>query len=76
MQTFKGFFDAIDHEWLIKFIEHRIGDKRVIRHVKKWLKAGVLEDEQWRRTDEGTPQGGSVTPRTQKITSNLLSASG
>jgi group II intron reverse transcriptase/maturase len=58
----QGFFDAIDHEWLVKFIEHQIGDKRVIRHVRKWLKAGVLEDEQWRKTDEGTPQGGSVSP--------------
>jgi group II intron reverse transcriptase/maturase len=58
----QGFFDAIDHEWLVKFIEHRIGDRRVIRHVKKWLKAGVLEDEQWRQMDEGTPQGGSVSP--------------
>lgn len=58
----QGFFDAIDHEWLIKFIEHRIGDRRVIRHVKKWLKAGVLEDETWRQIDEGTPQGGSVSP--------------
>lgn len=58
----QGFFDAIDHEWLIKFIKHRIGDRRVIRHVKKWLKAGVLEDGEWRQTDEGTPQGGSVSP--------------
>jgi group II intron reverse transcriptase/maturase len=58
----QGFFDAIDHEWLIKFIEHRIGDRRVIRHVKKWLKAGVLEDGEWQQTDEGTPQGGSVSP--------------
>lgn len=58
----QGYFDAIDHEWLIKFIEHRIGDERVIRHVKKWLKAGVLEDEQWRQVDEGTPQGGSISP--------------
>ncbi len=58
----QGFFDAIDHEWLIKFIEHRIGDRRVIRHVKKWLMAGVLEDETWRQIDEGTPQGGSVSP--------------
>ena len=72
----QGFFDAIDHEWLIKFIEHRIGDRRVIRHVKKWLKAGVLEDGHWRGMDEGTPQGGSVTPRTQKITLSSLSVSG
>jgi RNA-directed DNA polymerase len=58
----QGFFDAIDHEWLVDFIEHRIGDRRVIRHVKKWLKAGVLEDGEWRQTDEGTPQGGNVSP--------------
>ncbi len=63
----QGFFDAIDHEWLIKFIEHRIGDRRVTRHVKKWLKAGVLEDETWRQTDEGTPQGGSVSPMLANI---------
>ena len=58
----QGYFDAIDHEWLIKFIEHRIGDQRVIRHVKKWLRAGVLEDDQYRQMDEGTPQGGSASP--------------
>jgi RNA-directed DNA polymerase len=58
----QGFFDAIDHEWLVKFIAHRIGDRRVIRHVKKWLKAGVMEDGSWRTTDEGTPQGGSISP--------------
>ncbi len=42
----RGFFDAVNHEWLVKFVEHRIGDRRVVRHVKKWLKAGVLEKEQ------------------------------
>jgi group II intron reverse transcriptase/maturase len=40
----RGFYDAIDHEWLVKFVEHRIGDQRVVRHIRKWLKAGVLED--------------------------------
>jgi len=39
----RGFYDAVDHEWLIKFVEHRIGDERVVRHIKKWLNAGVLE---------------------------------
>jgi group II intron reverse transcriptase/maturase len=58
----RGFFDAIDHEWLVRFIEHRIADKRVVRHVKKWLKAGVLEDGKWLSSDEGTPQGGSISP--------------
>ena len=37
-------FDAIDHDWLIKFIEHRIADRRIVRHIKKWLNAGVIED--------------------------------
>lgn len=57
-----GFFDAIDHAWLIKFIEHCIADKRVIRHIKKWLNAGVLEDGKLHRSSEGTPQGGSISP--------------
>jgi group II intron reverse transcriptase/maturase len=58
----RGFFDAIDHEWLIKFVGHRIKDKRVIRHMRKWLNAGVMEEEKWYKTDEGTPQGGSISP--------------
>jgi group II intron reverse transcriptase/maturase len=58
----RGFFDAIDHEWLVKFIEHRIADERVIRHVKKWLKAGVFEGGKTRATEQGTPQGGSISP--------------
>jgi group II intron reverse transcriptase/maturase len=58
----RGFFDAIDHEWLVKFIEHRIADQRVVRHVKKWLNAGVLEDGELTRAKEGTPQGGSISP--------------
>jgi RNA-directed DNA polymerase len=56
-------YDAIDHAWLVKFIEHRIGDQRVVRHIRKWLKAGVLEDGHWRQRDEGTPHGGSASPR-------------
>src|SRR5215510_6091967 len=58
----RGFYDAIDHEWLVKFVEHRIGDQRVVRHMRKWLKAGVLEDGQWRQQEAGTPQGGSASP--------------
>jgi group II intron reverse transcriptase/maturase len=58
----RGFFDAINHEWLVKFIEHRVADRRVVRHVKKWLNAGVLEDGKVRRAEEGTPQGGSISP--------------
>lgn len=58
----RGFFDAIDHEWLVRFVEHRIADKRVIRHIKKWLHVGVLDGDEWYRQAEGTPQGGSVSP--------------
>jgi RNA-directed DNA polymerase len=58
----RGFFDAIDHGWLVKFIEHRIADRRVVRLTQKWLNAGVLEDGTRTRSEEGTPQGGSVSP--------------
>src|ERR1700682_1050064 len=53
----RSFFDAVSHEWLIRFLEHRIGDKRIIRLVRKWLKAGVLEDGEWSDSEAGTPQG-------------------
>jgi RNA-directed DNA polymerase len=58
----RGFFDAIDHGWLVKFVEHRIADRRVVRLIQKWLKAGVLEDGARTCSDEGTPQGGSASP--------------
>jgi len=58
----KGFFDGLSHEWLVKFIEHRIADRRVVRLIQKWLNAGVLEDGKRTRVEEGTPQGGSASP--------------
>jgi group II intron reverse transcriptase/maturase len=58
----RGFFDAISREWLVKFIEHRIADRRVVRLIQKWLNAGVLEDGKRIRMEEGTPQGGSASP--------------
>ena len=58
----RGFFDTIDHGWLMKFVEHRIADQRVLRHVKKWLNAGVLEDGTRTWSEVGTPQGGSISP--------------
>ena len=58
----RGFFDTIDHGWLEKFVEHRISDQRVVRHLKKWLKAGVLEAGRWSASEQGTPQGGSISP--------------
>src|ERR1700722_3480949 len=58
----KGFFDSLNHDWLIKFVEHRIGDDRVIRLIRKWLKAGVMVEECREETGEGVPQGGSISP--------------
>lgn len=58
----RGFYDTIDHGWLTQFVEHRIADQRVHRHVKKWLNAGVLEDGEWRQAPEGVPQGSSIGP--------------
>lgn len=56
------FFDTISHEWLIRFLEHRIGDRRIIRLIQKWLRAGVLEDGVRLETLEGTPQGAVISP--------------
>jgi RNA-directed DNA polymerase len=57
-----AFFDTVSHDWLIRFVEHRIGDKRVIRLIRKWLKAGVLEDGRIETTEVGTPQGAVISP--------------
>jgi group II intron reverse transcriptase/maturase len=58
----RGFFDAIDHEWLVKFVERRVADQRVVRLIQKWLNAGVLADGKWTRSAVGTPQGGGISP--------------
>jgi len=58
----RSFFDSVSQQWLIRFLEHRIGDKRIIRLVRKWLKAGVLEDGEWSVSEEGTPQGAVASP--------------
>jgi group II intron reverse transcriptase/maturase len=58
----KGFFDHVSHEWLLKFIEHRVADDRMLRLIQKWLKAGVSEDGEWSETTVGTPQGAVVSP--------------
>lgn len=63
----RGYYDAIDHEWMMKFVEHRILDKRVRRHIKKWLNAGVLEDGTWRQVGQGVPQGSSISPLLSNI---------
>ena len=58
----RGFFDAIDHGWLLKFLKHRIADRRIIRLIQKWLTAGVSEEGEWSRTTLGTPQGSVISP--------------
>src|SRR5438034_5547101 len=58
----KSFFDGLSYEWLVKFIEHRVADRRVVRLIQKWLNAGVLEDGKRIRTEEGTHQAGNDAP--------------
>ena len=58
----RSFFDKLQHYWLVRFVEHRVGDKRVIRLIQKWLRAGVVEDGRWFQTEEGSPQGSVISP--------------
>ena len=58
----RGFFDNLNRNWLVRFLEHRIGDKRVIRLITKWLNAGVMEGADWTDTGRGSPQGAIVSP--------------
>jgi RNA-directed DNA polymerase len=58
----RDFFTSLDHGWLERFLEHRIADKRVLRLIRKWLSAGVIEDGNWSQTTEGAPQGASASP--------------
>jgi group II intron reverse transcriptase/maturase len=59
---FRDYFSSLDHQWLERFVEHRIADKRVLRLIQKWLAAGVIEEGSWTAFDEGVPQGASVSP--------------
>jgi RNA-directed DNA polymerase len=58
----QGFFDTLNHEWLVRFLEHRVADQRVVRLIQKWLRAGVLEDGVRTAREVGTVQGGSISP--------------
>src|SRR6266480_3250632 len=58
----RGVYDAIDHGWMRRFVEHRIADKRVLRLIQKWLSAGVIEDGAWSASEEGAPQGTGPRP--------------
>jgi group II intron reverse transcriptase/maturase len=57
----KNFFGSLSHEWMLRFVEHRVGDRRLISLIRRWLKAGVLENGEIHPSEEGTPQGGSVS---------------
>ena len=58
----KGFFDNVDHEWMMRFLEHEIADKNLLRYIKRFLKAGIMEAGQFTETDSGVPQGGLCSP--------------
>jgi RNA-directed DNA polymerase len=58
----RSYFDKINHDWMVKFLEHRIADKRMLRLIKKWLKAGVIKNGEWKASEEGSPQGSSISP--------------
>ena len=59
---FRDYFSSLDHSWLVKFLEHRIADRRVLRLIQKWLAAGVIEEGSWTACEEGVPQGASASP--------------
>src|ERR1035437_4670403 len=58
----RGFFDSISHEWMLQFVQHRVADRRILRLIQKWLKAGVMEEGKWTETEMGTPQGAVISP--------------
>ena len=58
----RKFYDSLDHEWLMKFVAHRVGDPRILRLIRKFLRAGVSEDGEWSKTVVGTPQGAVISP--------------
>lgn len=61
----KGFFDNVNHDWLMKFLEHDIQDKNFLRYIKRFLKSGIMEDMKFYESDKGTPQGGRYPPYVQ-----------
>ena len=66
----RGFYDAMAHSWIIRFLEHRIADKRILRLIAKWLKVGTIEDGRVTRSQVGAPQGAVISP----ILANALPA--
>jgi group II intron reverse transcriptase/maturase len=58
----KSYFDRVSHDWMLRFLQHRIADERLLALIRKWLKAGVIEERTWSASEEGTPQGSSISP--------------
>jgi RNA-directed DNA polymerase len=58
----RSFFDMVDQKWMTRFVEHRIGDPRIIRLIQKWMEAGVLEDGEFKASERGTGQGSVISP--------------
>lgn len=58
----RRFFDSVDHEWLLRTVAHRIADQRILRLIRGWLKAGVMEGGEWKESEQGTPQGSGISP--------------
>ena len=58
----RSFFDSVDHEWLLRMVAHRIADPRILRLIRQWLEAGILESDEWHEVDRGTPQGAGISP--------------
>ena len=63
----RGFYDNLSHEWLLKFLQHRVADVRILRLIQKWLKAGVLDEGQWKETEVGAAQGSVISPLLSNI---------
>jgi RNA-directed DNA polymerase len=63
----RGFYDNLSHEWLLKFLQHRVADVRILRLIRKWLKAGVLDEGQWKDTEIGAAQGSVISPLLSNI---------
>jgi len=63
----QGYFDHIQHDWLVRFLEHRVADKRIVRLIRKWLKAGVMDGNQWQQTEQGSSQGSVISPLLSNI---------
>jgi RNA-directed DNA polymerase len=63
----RSFFDSVNHEWLLRMLAHRVADPRILRLIRQWLRAGVLDGGQWQVTDSGTPQGAGISPLLSNI---------